>query len=211
MLTLSEPPQDMSKDRTISVRPDSCRRPPHTTAGFELSFLGAHLRQRKQECSHARVSAETVTQLLTQCQNCAKLAAAERFYTPNCTWVYQLRGRLLKRLRAPLFSNCVKAGQGYLDGLITKVPNYKRFKHPCRSPNLRLAHLLHQVSFNIISSHHHVSVPSHPSSHCSMPVYGNLKICFCRICVQLIVSLHFYWCPAATCSVKVLLKVTGYR
>ena len=68
MLTLSEPPLDLIKDRTISVRPDSCRRSPHTTAGFELPFLGAHSRQRKQDCSLAKVPAETATQLLTQCQ-----------------------------------------------------------------------------------------------------------------------------------------------
>ena len=68
ILTLSEPPRDLSKDRTISVRPDSCRRSPHATAGFELPYLGAHSRQRKQDCSLAKVQAERATQLLTQCQ-----------------------------------------------------------------------------------------------------------------------------------------------
>ena len=56
MLT-PEPPLDLSRDRTISVRPDSCRRLPHTIAGFEPpAFLGAHSRQRNQGCSHAETS-----------------------------------------------------------------------------------------------------------------------------------------------------------
>ena len=100
MLT-SEPPLDLSRDRTISVRPDSYRRLPHTIAGFEpTAFLGAHSRQRNQGCSHAETSSTSRNSYLaadTMPEAVRNWLLQNVFnYTPTTTWVYQLM-RLLAR------------------------------------------------------------------------------------------------------------------
>ena len=111
MLT-PELPLDLSTDRTILVRPDSCRRPPHTIAGFELPFLVAHSRQRNQGCSHETVAAEIAIQLLTLCQKLYETDCCRTFlYTNYTTWVYVYIS-WCGCLRAPLFdTNCVLGGQ----------------------------------------------------------------------------------------------------
>ena len=110
MLT-PELPLDLSTDRTISVRLDSCRRPPHTIAGFELPFLVAHSRQRNQGCSHETVAAEIAIQLLTLCQKLYETDCCRTFlYTNYTTWVYMYIS-WCGCLRAPLFdTNCVLGG-----------------------------------------------------------------------------------------------------
>jgi len=75
MLTLFEPPRDLSKDRTISVRPDSCRRSQHSTAGFELPFSRrtltatyTGLQPRKGTSSNSYPAADTMPEAVRNWQ-----------------------------------------------------------------------------------------------------------------------------------------------
>ena len=75
------------------------------------------------------------------------------------------------------------------------------YKHPCCFPSLRLIRLLYQLSFNIISTPISSSIPLQYAS------MQTLRSTSWRISVQLIVSFHFWWWPAAGCGLEVFLKV----